>query len=202
MTRSVVGTWRATWHDWPSCPRLRPTRRAAEPHTRRMPELLQATKADRVAALWTLALATGAAVGSCSACPWGQVDLNVGTLRIDRALRRACQAMRSGRRKTSSSVRTTRLGPSSISTLRRHRTAQLQERLAAGERWQDSGLVFSTAIGTPLDPRNVTRSWHELTARAGLEGGKITLISATQFVPGGRFAPKRLIRGLVATRAT
>jgi integrase len=30
------------------------------------------------------------------------------------------------------------------------------ERLLAGSRWVDSDLVFTSPIGTPLDPRNVT----------------------------------------------
>ncbi|MGH7777425.1 MAG: tyrosine-type recombinase/integrase, partial [Candidatus Dormibacterales bacterium] len=35
--------------------------------------------------------------------------------------------------------------------LREHRGRQLQERLVAGSRWQEFGLIFTTSIGTPLD---------------------------------------------------
>jgi hypothetical protein len=38
----------------------------------------------------------------------------------------------------------------------------LEERLAAGGAWADSGLVFTSPIGTPLGPRNVTREFHLL----------------------------------------
>ncbi len=44
----------------------------------------------------------------------------------------------------------------------------MEERLLAGSRWQDSGLVFTTSIGTPLDARNVSRHFHTLRDAAGL----------------------------------
>jgi integrase len=40
--------------------------------------------------------------------------------------------------------------------LRRHRKAQLEERLLAGGDWREYGLVFTTRIGKPLDGVNVT----------------------------------------------
>ena len=40
-------------------------------------------------------------------------------------------------------------------TLRSHRARQLQERLVAGATWQDAGYVFTTRIGTPVDPANL-----------------------------------------------
>jgi len=40
--------------------------------------------------------------------------------------------------------------------------AAYEERLAAGGAWEDSGLVFTSPIGTPLDPRNVTCGFHAL----------------------------------------
>jgi hypothetical protein len=46
-----------------------------------------------------------------------------------------------------------------ITALKAHRVRQLEARLAAGGRWQDRGLVFTSAIGTPLEPRNVTRQF-------------------------------------------
>jgi len=52
--------------------------------------------------------------------------------------------------------------------LRAHRTGQHADRLAAGGEWQDTGLVFSTHLGGPLEPRNVNRAWYTLRAEAGL----------------------------------
>ena len=52
--------------------------------------------------------------------------------------------------------------------LKAHRTRQLKERLAAGGGWQDSGLVFTTPIGTALDSRNSLRAFKAILKDAGL----------------------------------
>ena len=41
------------------------------------------------------------------------------------------------------------------------------ERLRAGNQWTDSGLVFSTELGGPVDPRNLLRVI-EVAAKAGV----------------------------------
>jgi len=45
--------------------------------------------------------------------------------------------------------------------LEAHRTRQKRERLLAGSRWTDSGHIFTSRIGTPLEPR---KAWGELRA--------------------------------------
>jgi integrase len=55
-----------------------------------------------------------------------------------------------------------------VATLRRHRTHQLEERLVAGEKWQEHRLVFSTMQGKPLIARNVFRTYQRALAKAGL----------------------------------
>jgi site-specific recombinase XerD len=45
---------------------------------------------------------------------------------------------------------------------------QARERLAAGRRWQDHGLVFASQVGTPLDASHVRRAFKAITKRAGL----------------------------------
>ena len=52
--------------------------------------------------------------------------------------------------------------------LRRHRRAQLEERMKVGPAWSDTGLVFTTQIGTPIHPRNFRRSFDRLVTKAGL----------------------------------
>jgi Phage integrase family/Phosphotransferase enzyme family len=55
-----------------------------------------------------------------------------------------------------------------IGKLREHRTRQIKDRLLAGKRWQESGLVFTSRLGGPLDGTNVTTSFQRLLKRAGL----------------------------------
>ena len=40
--------------------------------------------------------------------------------------------------------------------------------MALGEAWHDSGLVFTSPIGTPLDPRNVTREFRSMLIAASV----------------------------------
>ena len=52
--------------------------------------------------------------------------------------------------------------------LKTHRVRQLEERLVAGGSWREHGLAFTSRIGTPLEPRNVTREFKNVLRRAGL----------------------------------
>lgn len=75
--------------------------------------------------------------------------------------------------KSARSRRTIALPSTVVKSLNRHRVRQLEARLAAGQRWQDSGLVFSTPIGTPLDGRNVTRAFKGILVSYGLPSIRI-----------------------------
>ena len=56
-----------------------------------------------------------------------------------------------------------------MEVLRLHRREQLQVRVAAGERWVDLDLVFTTSLGSPLDAANVRRAFRRVAAVAGLD---------------------------------
>ncbi len=43
-------------------------------------------------------------------------------------------------------------------------------RLAAGPLWQDTGLVFTTSVGTALDASHVRRDFRALCKKADVEG--------------------------------
>jgi integrase len=45
---------------------------------------------------------------------------------------------------------------------------QAEAQMAAGQRWQDHGLIFASETGTPMDPENFSRSFSRLCQRAGL----------------------------------
>jgi integrase len=52
--------------------------------------------------------------------------------------------------------------------LRAHRARQLQERLIAGSAWRDTGFVFTTRIGTPIDPANLLDDFKRVLDKAKL----------------------------------
>jgi hypothetical protein len=64
-----------------------------------------------------------------------------------------------GDTKTKKSKRTLAMSGLCVDALRRQRVQQASERLAAGDRWEDTGLVFTTALGTAMDAANVRRDF-------------------------------------------
>ena len=56
------------------------------------------------------------------------------------------------------------------SALREQRKRQAAAQLAAGELWQDHGLVFTSSTGKPLDVANVGRGFRALCEKAGVGG--------------------------------
>ena len=85
--------------------------------------------------------------------------------------------------KTDRSRRTVPLSPAVVAMLRRHRTAQKADRLRAGNQWSDSGLVFTTERGGPVDPRNLLRC-----RGAAKKAGVTSRRSHSAALGGGRVA--------------
>jgi integrase len=56
-----------------------------------------------------------------------------------------------------------------VLALTEHKHRQSEERLRLGSEWQDNGLVFTTALGTPLNISNLTaKHFKPALRRAGL----------------------------------
>lgn len=131
--------------------------------------LLHAAAGDRFEALVSVALTLGLRRGEALGLRWDCVDLDAGTLTVAHTLkRRVGHGLVLDSPKTKGSAATIPLTQMAIKALRRRRVSQAEERLAAGAVWQDTGFVFTTPVGTPLDPRNMSRWYHALTESAGL----------------------------------
>ena len=55
-----------------------------------------------------------------------------------------------------------------VEALRVHKVKQTEDRLLAGAFWWDHGLVFASAVGTPLDPSHVRRAFRKVSEAAGI----------------------------------
>ena len=82
--------------------------------------------------------------------------------------------------------RTIALPPAAVIALRAHRKRQSEERLA-GSHWRDEGLVFPSAVGTPLDPSDVRRTFCA-SRQEGRDHRRAVPVLAT---PQRRLAPSR-----------
>jgi integrase len=131
--------------------------------------LIRGARDDRMQGRWIVGLALGVRQGEALGLWWEDVDLDARVLRI----RRALQRQRGGglvftEPKTRRSKRTIPLPAPLVEALAEHRDRQDKERATAGSLWQGSPCVFTSPIGTPVDPRNDFREFRKLLARAGL----------------------------------
>ena len=124
---------------------------------------------DRFEPLYVLAITTGLRRGELLGLRWEDVDLERGTLRVGRSLVREEGRHTVGETKTRRGRRQVNLTPRTVNALKAHRKRQLEERMRLAETYKDHGLVFSTSIGTPVNPENlVNRSFKPLLEKAGL----------------------------------
>lgn len=120
-------------------------------------------------ALFAVGVAVGMRKGELLALSWRDVDLVDGTVRVRQTVQRLRgQGLVFGPPKSPRSRRTIPLPASSLTILLAHRDRQDAERLAAGARWQESGLVFTTNVGTVIEPRNLSRTFDQLVAKSGV----------------------------------
>ncbi|WP_329811610.1 site-specific integrase [Streptomyces sp. GSL17-113] len=131
--------------------------------------LLREAADDRLHALYVLALVMGMRRGELLGLRWDAVNFDRGTLTVERSLQRVDGELALVRPKTAASVRTIPLPPVVVTALTDHRERQAQERVAAGMEWKEHGLVFTSRIGTPLEPDNLRRSWYPLRRKLGLD---------------------------------
>ncbi|WP_046779775.1 tyrosine-type recombinase/integrase [Streptomyces yangpuensis] len=132
-------------------------------------QFLDAARADRLHALYELALRTGLRKGELLGLHWEDLDPIAGTVTIRRSLQRT----RTGGlthlpTKTRASERRIALPTECVNSLKKHQEQQEREREEAGASWKGMGLVFSTPTGRPLDPANLTRRFGDFLDRVQL----------------------------------
>jgi integrase len=76
-----------------------------------------------------------------------------------------------GDTKTERSRRTLALPRMAVDALRAWADSQAEEQLAAGDDWQDTGLVFTSHQGAALDAGNVRKMFNRICAGAGIGDG-------------------------------
>lgn len=141
--------------------------------------LLNQVRGHRHEAALTLALTFALRRGEVLGLYWSGLDWERGTLAITHAVKRVKNqdGAQAGARKTRVVVeelktrrsrRTLYLTPELLDLLRRHRAGQSEERIALGGGWQDHGLIFPSAAGTPMDPDNFSHVFSRICQRAGL----------------------------------
>ena len=130
--------------------------------------LLAGTAGDKDQALWVLMLMLGLRRSEICGLRWEHVDLIKTTLSVVQSVQRVDGKLRERPTKTRRSTRTVPM------------PAKVRSALVARGGWTEQdeafdkyGYVFETRYGTPLEPRNLTRTWTSLCESQGL--GRVPL---------------------------
>jgi integrase len=127
---------------------------------------LQAARGHRLEAVFTVALSLGLRQGEILGLRWEDIDLDAARLQVSHTLQRIRRPGEAKGKleliapKTDKSRRAIALPQVAVSALYAHRGRQEQERKSCGSRWRDTGMVFTTGIGTMLDQRNMLRAFY------------------------------------------
>jgi integrase len=146
--------------------------------------LLAEMDKDRLWCYWLLAFALGFRRGEGLGMRWADLDLRERTwtpLMTVQRLRgekdggtgaREKSRLVSKELKSGSSAEKVAIGATVAADLARWHREQMKIQLAA-PRWAGHDLVFTTGVGTALEPRNVNRAWAGICERAGVPGVRL-----------------------------
>jgi integrase len=153
--------------------RPKPTRRQGPILTAEQASVfLTRIQATRLAPVVTIGLALGLRLGEVLGLQWSGVDLEAGTVQVERGLETLGRERTLVPLKSKESRRTVRLPEIVRTALVEQRRRQRERQLLAGGQWRAEGssFVFTTRDGRPLDGGNVTRDLKHLLVRTWIGG--------------------------------
>lgn len=159
--------------------RFNPTDACARPRVVRAPlspldeeqskAFLKAIQGHRFEHLFTVTLFTGMREGEALGLMWSCVDFDKGTILIDKQLQ---QEKKKGSKYIFAPLKNNKarvVTPAAwvMQLLRAHRGQQAEQRIGAGELWEDSGLVFTDGLGRHLARCTVVKDFKRAVASIG-----------------------------------
>jgi integrase len=129
---------------------------------------LKATADDRLHPLWHVLAMTGMRRGEALGLKWDDVDLEAGRLSVRRALIPSGREVVVSEPKTARGRRSIALDPETVAVLKGQAARQLAAQADWQEGWIDSGYVFTTENGEPLNPEDVTRYFRQAVKKSML----------------------------------
>ncbi len=129
---------------------------------------LNSVQGDRLEAAWFLAITTGMRRGEILGLAWTSVDLDASRLSVTQSLITTEYKVSLSPPKSARGRRAIVLDPATVSVLKAHRSRQIQEKLAWGPGYVDSGLVFTRENGELIHPDSFTALFDKLVRRSQL----------------------------------
>ena len=130
---------------------------------------LKAIKGHRFEYLFTTTIFTGMREGEVCGLLWDCVDLNKGTVLINKQLQKMRQTGGEHRLVPTKNgkARSITLAPFILAVLRQVRNEQLENQLRYGECYESSGFVFTDELGHHLRPQVVYRDFKKVVSDIG-----------------------------------
>jgi integrase len=129
---------------------------------------LDSTKDERLSPLWHLLAMTGLRSGEALGLRWQDVDLEAGRISVRRALIPIGAVVVISEPKTARGRRSVALDPETVEVLKRQAGQQLADQSKKGDRWTDTGLVFTKEDGEAWHPEVVSRFFRSAVKRSRL----------------------------------
>jgi integrase len=128
---------------------------------------LQTVKDERLFCFWRLLAMTGARRGEALGLRWEDLDVEAATITIRRALVPLGADVLISEPKTTRGRRTIALDPATFAALKAHAARQADERSAC-DAWTETGYIFTTEEGRPLDPHRISKAFERHLRAAAL----------------------------------
>ena len=138
-------------------------------------DFVNAVRGNRFEVVYLTMLFTGMRRGEALGLLWECVDLERGTIFINKQLQNIPGkpgAFRLSSTKNSKG-RTITAAPSIINLLKRYRTQQAAQRLKAGPLWKETGFVFTNEVGDHLSPSTVYHEYKRIVATIGMPSARL-----------------------------
>jgi len=128
--------------------------------------LLVAMAGDKWWCYWLVVLALGLRRGEGLGLRWGDIDFDARTVKLSVQIQRRRGQLVAKDLKTEGSHGTMAVPQVAIEALQKWRKEQVRIRMKAPT-WPNADLVFTTFVGTAIEPRNVNRQWAIVCKTAG-----------------------------------
>jgi integrase len=129
---------------------------------------LRSVADERTHPLWVVLASTGIRRGEALGALWTDVDLDGASWQVRHTLVAIDHELSESTPKTDQGRRSVALDPATVRVLREWRKRQLEDRMAWGPAWTDTGRVFTREDGSDLHPERVSELFDRLVKRSGL----------------------------------
>ncbi|WP_424536911.1 site-specific integrase [Sphaerisporangium viridialbum] len=131
------------------------------------------TRQDPMYPAYVLVLVLGLRLGEALGLRWEDVDLDRAEMTIGWQLQRVSGKLLHRETKTEASDAVLPFPDIVTTALRARRAEQQMARESAGDGWHETGLVFTTASGRPVEPSNFRRSFTNACGKTGVRRVKV-----------------------------